>query len=114
ILFSLDGTTKVADFGIAKALVPDAGSSDLTTTSKVIGTPRYLPPERAEGRPATVQSDLWGAGVVLHESLAGAYPFPGDTPIAAVVAAQRGLSTPLVVARPDVSPAVAAVAARAL
>jgi tRNA A-37 threonylcarbamoyl transferase component Bud32 len=114
ILFSPDGSAKVADFGIAKALVPDAGTSDLTATSKVIGTPRYLPPERVEGRPATVESDLWGVGVVLHEALAGAYPFPGDTPLAAVVAAQRGQSTPLVVSRPDVSPAVAAVADRAL
>ena len=114
ILFSPDGSTKVADFGIAKALVPDAGTSDLTATSKVIGTPRYLPPERVEGRPATVGSDLWGVGVVLHEALAGTYPFPGDTPLAAVVAAQRGQSTPLLVSRPDVSPAVAAVADRAL
>jgi hypothetical protein len=114
ILLAPDGSAKVADFGIAKALHPDAGVSDLTTASKVIGTPRYLPPERAEGRPATVQSDLWGAGVVLHEALAGAYPFPGDTPLAAVVAAQRGQSTPLVVSRPDVSAAVAAVADRAL
>ncbi|HET6963481.1 MAG TPA: protein kinase [Acidimicrobiales bacterium] len=114
ILFSPDGSAKVADFGIAKALVPDAGTSDLTATSKVIGTPRYLPPERVEGRPATVESDLWGVGVVLHEALAGAYPFPGDTPLAAVVAAQRGQSTPLVVSRPDVSPAVAAVVDRAL
>ena len=114
ILFSPDGSAKVADFGIAKALLPDAGTSDLTTTSKVIGTPRYLPPERVEGRPATVESDLWGVGVVLHEALAGSYPFPGDTPLAAVVAAQRGQSTPLVVSRPDVSPGVAAVVGRAL
>jgi len=90
ILLARDGTAKVADFGIAKALTEGGGALDLTGTSLVLGTPRYLAPERALGQPATVQSDLWAAGVVLYEMVAGQPPYPGTTAFELVAAAQSG------------------------
>ncbi len=95
ILLTRDGTAKVADFGIAKALTESRGALDLTGTSLVLGTPRYLAPERAMGQPATVQSDLWAAGVVLYELVAGQPPYPGSTAFELVAAAQSGqVATP--------------------
>jgi len=90
ILLARDGAAKVADFGIAKALTEGGGALDLTGTSLVLGTPRYLAPERALGQPATVQSDLWAAGVVLYEMVAGQPPYPGTTAFELVAAAQSG------------------------
>ncbi|HUZ44441.1 MAG TPA: protein kinase [Acidimicrobiales bacterium] len=90
ILLARDGSAKVADFGIAKALTESQGAMDLTGTSLVLGTPRYLAPERAMGQPATVQSDLWAAGVVLYEMVAGQPPYTGSTAFELVAAAQSG------------------------
>ncbi len=82
ILIGADGRAKVADFGIAKSLelAPPAGDpilADLTQTGLVIGTPAYLAPERMLGHPATVQADLYAAGVVLYEALTGHKPGAG-------------------------------------
>jgi hypothetical protein len=64
----------LTDFGIARAF--DATSSSL---SAPIGTPRYMAPEQAEGRPLTAACDIYGFGVLLYEVLAGRSPFAGDT-----------------------------------
>jgi serine/threonine protein kinase len=114
ILLTDDGTAKVADFGIAKALEPAPADVDLTVTGEVMGTPRYLAPERAAGHQATVASDLWAVGVVLYEALTGRPPFDADTPLGLVIAAERGDVVPPQVYRPDLSPALGAVVARAL
>jgi eukaryotic-like serine/threonine-protein kinase len=85
-----DGTVKVLDFGLAKALVPDT-SEDAATTSLptvtspaltaagvMLGTPAYMSPEQAKARPVDRRSDLWAFGCVLYEMLAGRRAFPGD------------------------------------
>ncbi|WP_051472198.1 serine/threonine-protein kinase [Patulibacter minatonensis] len=63
VLVDAEGHAHLADFGIART----EGSSPLTQVGMVIGTLEYLAPEVAEGRPATVASDLFAAGVVLRE-----------------------------------------------
>ncbi|WP_421120695.1 serine/threonine-protein kinase [Aquihabitans daechungensis] len=70
VLRGADGGWKVADFGIAKS-VEQALASDLTLTGQVIGTPRYMAPERLAGQPATVAGDIYSAGVLLQDALAG-------------------------------------------
>jgi serine/threonine-protein kinase len=114
ILLTADGTAKVADFGIAKALEPDPDAVDLTGTSQVMGTPRYLAPELAAGEKASVSSDLWAVGAVLYEALTGRPPFDADTALAIALAAAQGRLVPPETYRPDLSPALCAVVTRAL
>jgi serine/threonine protein kinase len=82
LLVTPEGRVKVTDFGIARAMA----AAPLTRTGDVIGTPHYLSPEQAEGRPATPASDVYALGVVLYECLTGQRPFDGDSPVAIVVA----------------------------
>ena len=78
LLVTPDGTVKITDFGIARA----ADAVALTQTGQVIGTPQYLSPEQAEGKPATQASDIYSLGVVLYECLAGHRPFDADSSVA--------------------------------
>lgn len=70
---------KLLDFGIAKVL-KDASSvsAHLTSTGSLLGTPHYMSPEQASGKPVDHRSDLWSIGVILFETLAGTLPFQGD------------------------------------
>jgi len=86
-----DGTVKVLDFGIAKALEPDALTSApqspmLTTPATqvgvILGTAAYMSPEQARGKPVDQRSDIWAFGCVLYEMLTGQPAFGGeDVPI---------------------------------
>jgi serine/threonine protein kinase len=91
LLVTPDRTVKITDFGIARA----ADAVALTQTGQVIGTPQYLSPEQAEGKPATPASDIYSLGVVLYECLAGRRPFDGDTPISTALAHLREPPPPL-------------------
>jgi serine/threonine-protein kinase len=103
ILLTRDGSTLVADFGIARALAggqtDSGGASDATLTEVglVVGTPAYMSPEQVTGaRDLDGRSDVYALGCVLYEMLAGAPPFAGPTPQAV---AMRHLSEPA----PDMS-----------
>jgi eukaryotic-like serine/threonine-protein kinase len=78
ILIREDGLVKLTDFGIARAV----DASGHTRAGELLGTPSYLSPEQALGRPATGASDLYALGVVAHEMLSGSKPFEKPTPIA--------------------------------
>ncbi len=77
LLRNTAGQIKLGDFGIAKVFA----SGQLTATGAVVGTAEYLAPEQAEGKPATVRSDLYSLGVVLYLLLTGRLPFEGKTPL---------------------------------
>ena len=79
------GKIKVTDFGIARA----AEGVGITRTGAVMGTPQYLSPEQAEGRPATAASDVYALGVVAFEMLAGRRPFEAESPVATALAHVR-------------------------
>ncbi|MEU7457551.1 protein kinase domain-containing protein [Streptosporangium roseum] len=81
---------KVMDFGIAKLMSETA--TRLTATGTRIGTPSYMSPEQADGKPADARSDLYSTGCVLYELLTGRPPFTGDSP--AVVLFQHLHKTP--------------------
>lgn len=70
---------KVLDFGIAKQMAGNSKESALTQGGMIIGTPFYMSPEQALGKPVDARSDLFSLGVVLYEALAGTRPFSGET-----------------------------------
>ncbi|MFI6682703.1 serine/threonine-protein kinase [Streptomyces sp. NPDC050485] len=65
----------LTDFGIARL----ADSPGLTRTHEFVGTPAYVAPESAEGRPQTSAVDIYGAGILLYELVSGRPPFAGGT-----------------------------------
>jgi len=72
----------VTDFGIALALHSGHAGSPQEEAGLTIGTPVYMSPEQAMGDPVDARSDIYSAGCVLYEMLAGTPPFTGDTPMA--------------------------------
>ena len=84
-----DGVVKVLDFGLAKALEPAVTSEDvllattvaspsMTRAGVLLGTPGYMSPEQAKGRPTDTRTDIWAFGAVLFEMLSGERAFKGD------------------------------------
>jgi serine/threonine protein kinase len=113
-------TVKLLDFGLVK-LVGDAaldlGSDKLTRTGIVFGTPAYMAPEQALGRPVDGRADLYALGAVLFEMLTGQRPFRGEDPLQ-VMRAQVAEPAPelgsLAGAQAWCTPALASLVARAL
>jgi eukaryotic-like serine/threonine-protein kinase len=85
LLVTPDGTTKITDFGIARAMWA-AQASHLTQTGMVMGTASYVSPEQATGGTITSASDIYSLGVVAYECLTGTPPFTAETPVAIAVA----------------------------
>jgi len=80
ILVASDGTVKVTDFGIAKAL--SGADETLTNPGTVMGTAAYVAPEQLESTDVDARADVYALGVVLYEALVGRPAFSGDTPAA--------------------------------
>jgi eukaryotic-like serine/threonine-protein kinase len=78
------GEVKIMDFGIAR-VSEVKGQSGLTSDGTVMGTPDYMPPEQAQGRPVDFRSDIYALGVVLFEIFTGKLPFGGDTAMQVVM-----------------------------
>jgi eukaryotic-like serine/threonine-protein kinase len=83
LLIMADGTTKITDFGIAKARAME--SANLTATGIVMGTALYVSPEQATGSTVTGSSDVYSLGVVAYECLTGQPPFVADQPLAIAI-----------------------------
>jgi Tol biopolymer transport system component len=100
IMIAADGTVKILDFGLAKAMTRDEpGAADpansptfsnlpqMTQMGVILGTAAYMSPEQARGKRVDQRTDLWAFGCVVYEMLSGQTPFQGeDESVAAVLA----------------------------
>ena len=77
ILIKDDGEIKITDFGIAMAL----NATQLTQTNSAMGSVHYFPPEQANGKGATLKSDVYSLGIMMYELLTGVLPFRGDNAV---------------------------------
>ncbi len=78
VLICADGRIKLTDFGIARS----TGEQSITATGLLLGSPAYISPEVASGRPANAQSDAWGLGALLFACVQGVPPFDKGTALA--------------------------------
>ena len=120
IMFDSRGRVVVSDFGLARLLAPEQpkAGGDLPsmslTVGQVVGTPAYMAPEQAEGRPVGPAADLYAVGVIAYELLTGSVPFQADTPLATLLqVVSRPLPLPTALNR-ALSPATERVLLKAL
>ena len=112
IMITDDGSVKVMDFGIARA-VSDA-TGNLEQTASILGTALYISPEQARGDEPDTRTDLYSLGVVMYELLSGKPPFTADSPVAIAYKHISSIPAPLIEVAPGVSPEVIAVVECAL
>ena len=110
ILVGSDGTSRVLDFGVAKA----AGRLQTTRDGQVKGKIAYMPPEQLSGGVISRQSDIYAASVVLWEALCGRRLFDGETEALVLVRAIEGKIDPPSMFNPELTPAVDEIVMRGL
>lgn len=108
ILMAADGTAKVADFGIARAVT----ESTMTYSGNVIGSVHYFSPEQARGTMITPKSDVYSLGVVLYEMLTGKLPFTGETPVSVAMKHLQEAPVPVRQINPSIPPVVESIVSR--
>ncbi|HEX5467492.1 MAG TPA: protein kinase [Gaiellaceae bacterium] len=111
VLIDDDGVAKVTDFGIARSLEPADG---LTETGTLLGTSEYIAPEQASGNRVDERSDQYSLAVVLYELLTGEPPYSGENFMAVAMKHIREPVPSVRQSRPDVSPRLDAIVARAM
>ena len=114
VFLCADGTVKLLDFGIARALAPDP-HTQLTLEGSVVGTPGWLAPEQARGEPnIDERADIWATGVLLYQAASGAQPFLRDTSVATILAVVLEDPEPLRSRSPGIPTALATIIHRCL
>jgi len=104
--------TLLADLGIARALEQISWVSH--TSTGISGTPHYMAPEQALGKPVSPKTDQYALGIVFYQMLAGAPPYKGDTPMALVAQHIHSTPPPPSERNPEIPEAVEQVVMRAL
>ena len=103
LLLTKDGSTLVADFGIARALNTTGPGATLTETGVAVGTPQYMSPEQASAdRAIDARTDVYSLGAVCYEMLAGEPPFTGPTAQSIIAKMMSGEPPSVRRARPTV------------
>lgn len=109
IMVQTDGNVKVMDFGIAQA-----GNTDMTTDSNVLGTAHYVSPEQAQGKPLSGTSDLYSLGIVMYEACTGQLPFDGPDAVSVAMKQVNEMPVPPRTLNPTIDPALEAIILRAM
>ncbi|MEV6332966.1 protein kinase [Streptomyces sp. NPDC051909] len=112
VMMTTRGVVKVMDFGIARTIQSQVAA--VTQTGLVVGTPQYLSPEQALGRPVDARADLYSVGCLLFELLTGRTPFEGESALEVVYAHVEQTPHPPSAWNPLVPPVVDELVARAL
>ena len=112
VMVTEDGSIKVMDFGIARAVTDT--TANLAQTTSILGTALYISPEQARGDEPDTRTDLYSLGVVMYELLAGAPPFNADSPVAVAYKHISEELRPLKEVNPAVSEDVARVVETAM
>jgi serine/threonine protein kinase len=97
ILVTATGSAKILDFGLAKLMTESSPDATQTIAGIILGTPSYMAPEQAEGKPVDARSDIFSFGSVFYEMLSGSRAFPGDSTAQALSAVLRDEPAPLAV-----------------
>jgi TolB-like protein/predicted Ser/Thr protein kinase len=95
ILVTTDGSAKILDFGLAKLMTESNTDVTMTIEGTVLGTPAYMAPEQAEGKPLDARSDIFSFGSVFYEMLSGFRAFSGDSTAQVLSAVLRDEPAPL-------------------
>src|SRR5262245_29586648 len=82
LMLTEDGVVKVTDFGLAKAAGAESG---LTATGEVLGSPGYISPEQAQGKPLDHRSDIYSLGATFYQLVTGRLPFQAPTAVAMIL-----------------------------
>lgn len=100
ILFDDDGEAHLSDFGVASITLDEDAAGD----RRIVGTPRYMSPEQAQGFPLDGRSDVYALGLVAYHMLAGGPPFDGDTAMALAFAHAMRSAKPITDHLPELDP----------
>ncbi|MFO0933152.1 MAG: serine/threonine-protein kinase [Planctomycetota bacterium] len=114
ILFDEQGHVFLSDFGVVKALEPDADGPELTEAGTGVGSPVYMAPEQALGQPTGPSADQYALASTVYEALVGEPPFGRGSAVEVVVRKARGAAPSAREKCPSLPEACAAAIARAL
>ncbi|MHA6523114.1 Stk1 family PASTA domain-containing Ser/Thr kinase [Tessaracoccus sp. G1721] len=112
VMLTPNGTVKVMDFGIARAVADT--SATMTQTAAVIGTAQYLSPEQARGEKVDNRSDIYSVGCLLYELLTSQPLFKGDSPVSVAYQHVREIPVPPSEIDAEISPSMDAIVLKSL
>jgi CheY-like chemotaxis protein len=104
------GAVAIVDFGLARWNL----GGGFTLDSIILGTPQYMSPEQAAGRPVDARADIYSIGIIAFEALTGQLPFTGDSPIAVAMKQINDPVPDLLAMQPDVPAGLRSVVMKAL